>query len=150
MFLMRKEAIVDRAMQILDSQLMDHKVHGFTRPEALGRYLKLRFAKEEREVFSVVTMDNMHAITGVHELFVGTVNQAAVFPREVVKLALRENAAAVTICHNHPAGFTAPSEADKFMTVKIKHALDTVDISLLDHFIVGAYEPFSFRKEGLL
>ncbi|RIZ67494.1 MAG: hypothetical protein D0528_12040, partial [Methylococcales bacterium] len=84
------------------------------------------------------------------ELFRGTIDGASVYPREVVKQALHHNAAAVIFAHNHPSGVTEPSQADKQITEKLKKALDLFDIRVLDHFIIGDGEPYSFAEHGLI
>ncbi|MDV3242137.1 MAG: hypothetical protein LOY00_10275, partial [Methylocaldum sp.] len=84
------------------------------------------------------------------ELFRGTIDGASVYPREVVKKALSFNAAAVIFAHNHPSGIAEPSEADKHITQRLKQALSLIDIRVLDHFIVGDGEAYSFAEHGLI
>jgi DNA repair protein RadC len=84
------------------------------------------------------------------ELFRGTLDSASVYPREVVKLALHHNAAAIILAHNHPSGVCEPSQADKHITGRLKQALGLFDIRVLDHFIVGDGEPYSFAEHGLI
>ena len=84
------------------------------------------------------------------ELFRGTLAQTSVYPREVVKAALRHNAAAVILAHNHPSGIAEPSRADELLTAALKQALALVDIRTLDHFVVGAEKTISFAERGLL
>jgi DNA repair protein RadC len=85
------------------------------------------------------------------ELFRGTLTQTSVYPREVVKMALQCNSAAVIIAHNHPSGLTEPSRADESLTQTLKQALALVDVKVLDHFIVaGTANPMSFSERGLL
>ena len=100
-------------------------------------FLKQALAYEEREHFAVMFLDNKHALIKFEILFSGTIDSASVHPREVVKRALELNAAAVVLSHNHPSGNTEPSQADIQITDKLKTALDTVDIRILDHIIVG-------------
>jgi DNA repair protein RadC len=95
-------------------------------------------------------MDNQHRIIEFVELFRGTIDGASVYPREVVKTALAVNAAAVIFAHNHPSGLAQPSEADKALTHRLKMALNVVDVRVLDHFIVGAEEIYSFAEHGFL
>jgi len=83
-------------------------------------------------------------------LFRGTIDGASVYPREVVKQALYHNAAAVIFAHNHPSGITEPSPADKQITEKLKQALALFEIRVLDHFIIGDGDPYSFAEHGLL
>ena len=95
-------------------------------------------------------LDNQHRVIQLDELFRGTIDGASVYPREVVKQALHHNAAAVIFAHNHPSGVTEPSQADKQITEKLKKALDLFDIRVLDHFIIGDGEPYSFAEHGLI
>jgi DNA replication and repair protein RadC len=83
-------------------------------------------------------------------LFRGTLSQASVYPREVVKRALAHNAAALILAHNHPSGVAEPSRADETLTEALKTALALVDVRVLDHFIVGCGEAISFSERGLL
>jgi DNA repair protein RadC len=89
-------------------------------------------------------------LIGYRELFRGTLTQAAVYPREVVKEALAVNAAAVILVHNHPSGLPEPSVADQTLPVRLKAALEMVDVRVLDHFIVAADQSTSFAERGLL
>ena len=141
--------IIEEALTILDARLRNPNP-AFTNPNDSRDYLKLTLAELEYESFSVMFLDNQNRLLSLKELFRGTVNQAAVYPREVVKAALHFNAAAVILAHNHPSGLTAPSEADRYITERLKAALDLVDIRTLDHFIVGEGVPYSFAEHGLL
>ena len=86
----------------------------------------------------------------VEELFRGTIDGAAVYPREVVKRALYHNAAAVIFAHNHPSGIAEPSQADIAITSKLKTAMQTIEVRVLDHLVIGAGEVVSFAERGLL
>lgn len=112
--------------------------------------INLALGGREREVFLVVFLDSQHRIIDSAELFLGTINEAAVYPREVVKAALALNSAAVILAHNHPSGLLTPSDADKHITHKIKNALELVDITLLDHIIVGGDKNLSFAQRNIL
>ena len=118
--------------------------------ESAGRYLLFALGIEEREVFGVIFLDSQHRVITFEKMFWGTVNAAAVYPREVVKRGLALNAAAVLLAHNHPSGKSAPSEADKSITKRIGEALALVDIRVLDHIVVGADSQYSFAENGLL
>lgn len=83
-------------------------------------------------------------------MFRGTIDQASVYPREVVKTALHHNAAAVIFSHNHPSGNSEPSQADKLLTQRLKEALALVDVRTLDHIVVGGEATTSFAERGLL
>lgn len=106
-------------------------------------YLKHKL-NDEREHFLVVTLDNGHAIIDSKIMFSGTVNGATVHPREIVKKALHDNAAAIIIAHNHPSGNVDPSEDDKHLTHSLINACKVVDVTVLDHIIVGHNMAHSF------
>jgi len=101
-------------------------------------------------VFAVLFLDARHQLISFQEMFRGTINGAAVSIREVVKEALRYNAASLIIAHNHPSGIAEPSLADKRLTASIKEALQLLDVTLLDHIVVGDTECWSFAEQGLL
>lgn len=121
-----------------------------TSPDQTRHYLKLVFAEYSREGFGVVLLDNQHGTLGFEILFQGTIDSAAIYPREVVKLALEYNAAAVILAHNHPSGTPEPSLADKQITQRLISALNTVDIRVLDHLVVGGTQIVSFAERGLM
>ncbi|BBP45105.1 DNA repair protein RadC [Thiosulfatimonas sediminis] len=119
-------------------------------PEKSYDYLQTLLQNQEREVFGVILLDQQHRIIQYQELFQGTINQASVYPREIVKQALMNNAAAVILVHNHPSGDPTPSMADKQLTQIIKEALALVDIRTLDHLVVGHEGYRSLAKMGWL
>jgi DNA repair protein RadC len=119
-------------------------------PQAVRDWLQLHCATLEHEVFIVLLLDAQNRVLSVEELFRGTLTQTSVFPREVVKVALRANAAAVIFAHNHPSGVAEPSRADEALTQSLKHSLALVDVKVLDHFIVGGTSTMSFTERGLL
>jgi DNA repair protein RadC len=119
-------------------------------PRAVRDYLRLVLAGREQEVFVVLLLDAQHRVTASEELFRGTLTQTSVYPREVVKCALKHNAAAVIFAHNHPSGVAEPSHADEILTRSLKAALALVDIQVLDHFIVAGSLTMSFAERGLL
>ncbi|HBN8507571.1 RadC family protein [Pseudomonas aeruginosa] len=122
----------------------------FTAPELVKDYLHAKLVGFEHEVFAVLFLDSKHRLIKYVELFRGTIDQASVYPREVVKEALRLNAAAVIFAHNHPSGDPAPSQADKVLTQRLKEALALVEVRTLDHIIVGGEAATSFAEQGLL
>ncbi len=119
-------------------------------PRAVRDYLRLVLAGREQEVFVVLLLDAQHRVIASEELFHGTLSQTSVYPREVVKCALKHNAAAVIFAHNHPSGVAEPSHADEILTRSLKAALALVDIQVLDHFIVAGSRTMSFAERGLL
>ena len=144
----------DTALQLLLAELQRRNLHttlaAFTAPDIVKNYLTLSLALEEREHFHVLFLNNQHQLLLDARLFSGTIDGASVHPREVVKQALQCNAAAVILAHNHPSGVCVPSEADRGITAKLKQALTTVDIRVLDHIIVGHMETYSFAEQGAL
>lgn len=120
-------------------------------PEAVRDWLRLKLAPVPHEVFIALWLDAQNRLIIVDELFRGTLTQASVYPREVVKQALARNAAAVILAHNHPSGHPEPSAADEMLTRSLREALALVDVRLADHFIVaGNARPLSFAERGLL
>ena len=119
-------------------------------PGVTRSYLKSKLRAYKREVFACMYLDNQHRLIQFEELFFGTIDGASVHPREVVKRALENNAAAVIFAHNHPSGRVEPSQADQRITERLKSALAMVDIRVLDHMIVGDSEVLSFAERGLL
>jgi len=119
-------------------------------PEDTRRYLTARLRSRSREVFACLFLDTRHRVIRYEELFQGTIDGAAVHPREVVKRALAHNAAAVIVAHNHPSGVAEPSRADRHLTDRLRDALALVDVRVLDHLVVGDGEIVSFAERGLL
>jgi DNA repair protein RadC len=119
-------------------------------PGPLRDWLRLYCGTLEHEVFIMLFLDAHHHIICVQELFRGTLTQTSVYPREVVKAALKRNAAAVAFAHNHPSGEAEPSRADECLTVALKSALALVDVHCLDHFIVAGDRLMSFSERGLM
>ena len=119
-------------------------------PQAVKDYLRLVLSGLEREEFWMVLLDAQHRVMATESLFAGTLTQTSVYPREVVKCALRHNAAAVIFSHNHPSGVAEPSHADELLTRTLKSALALVDVQVLDHFIVAGGQTLSFAERGLL
>ncbi len=119
-------------------------------PNSTRDFLRVLLADRKAEVFGCMYLDNQHRVIETAELFQGTIDGAAVYPRVVVQQALTLNAAAVMFFHNHPSGVAEPSHADEAITRRLKDALALVDIRVLDHFIVTAGESLSFAERGLL
>jgi DNA repair protein RadC len=113
-------------------------------------FLQAQLRDRESEVFCCLFLDNRHRVLAFEELFHGTLNGTAVYPREILKRALQHNAAAVILAHNHPSGVAEPSRADELLTARLREALELVDIRLLDHVVVGDGDMVSFSERGLL
>ncbi|MDA5479705.1 DNA repair protein RadC [Yersinia intermedia] len=114
------------------------------------QYFVTQLAMLEHEVFGCLLLDNQHRVLAYQELFRGTFNAVHIHPREVAKLALKYNAAAIIAVHNHPSGEPEPSQCDKHITQRLKSALDLIDVRLLDHFIVAGTQTVSMAERGLL
>jgi DNA repair protein RadC len=144
------DAIIESALKILESRIMyKSDSPSLTTPQASKNFVKLQLAKYEHEVFACLMLDNRNRVIAFRELFRGTIDAASVYPREVVKQVLADNAAAVIFAHNHPSGATEPSQADIAITERLKKALALIDVRVLDHLIVGE-EVTSFAERGLL
>lgn len=151
---LRLKLAVDKAIRLLSEHLAEQDIHKdvetFSCPANVKDYLVLTLAQEEREHFHVLFLNNQHRLVKDERLFSGTIDAASVYPREIVKSALYCNAAAVILAHNHPSGGVEPSAADKKITSMIKDALNTVDIKVLDHIVVGSMSTLSFAEYGLI
>ena len=122
----------------------------FASPDAVRDYLRIHFAGREYESFVVLFLDAQNRLIVAEEMFRGTLTQTSVYPREIVKTALAQNAACVIFSHNHPSGVPQPSRADEALTQTLKAALALVDVRVLDHIIVGGSGTLSFAERGLL
>ncbi|MFN6359989.1 MAG: RadC family protein [Burkholderiales bacterium] len=120
----------------------------FQSPGALEAFLRIWLSDRSVECFVVLFLNAQHQLIRAETLFRGTVNQTAVYPREVAKRALELNAVAVILAHNHPSGTIEASHSDRLLTEAIKRALQTLDIRLLDHMIIGASDCLSFAQRG--
>ncbi len=103
----------------------------------------------EREVFAVLLLNSQHQLIEYSEVFFGTIDAANIYPREVVKVALKANAAAVIFAHNHPSQVSEPSQADRKIATRLKEALALIDIRTLDHIVVVS-DCVSFAEKGWL
>lgn len=143
------QAVMELARRALAERLTES--HLFSSPADLKNWLQLRMAHLPHETFCILLLDVRHRLIEAVDLFRGTLNQTSVYPREVVKLVLRHNAASVIFAHNHPSGGREPSSADESITRDLRDALALIDVKVLDHFIVPAHgEPLSFTERGLL
>lgn len=143
-----EDKAIAKAMAILESRMKTRGI-SLTSPDAVRDYLRLKIQNLEHEEFHVLFLDNQHQLIEAVPMFRGTIDAAAVYPREVAKTALQLNAAAVIFAHNHPSGLTEPSQADRKITDKLKQALSLFEIRVLDHFIVGDTF-YSFSENGML
>jgi DNA repair protein RadC len=121
-----------------------------TQPASVRSFFQIHFAQQEHESFVALFLDAQNRLIQAEDLFRGTLTQTSVYPREVVKSALRHNAAAMIFAHNHPSGAAEPSHSDELLTQNLKQALALVDVKVLDNFIVAGTETLSFAERGLL
>lgn len=140
------QAVLEMSRRYLQEQLVRETV--FTNVDNVKAYLLSQLRHSSRERFVVLFLDSQHRLIRYQELFQGTIDSAAVYPREVVKAALTNDAAAIIIAHNHPSGICEPSQADISITDRIKRALELIDVRLLDHFIIGEGQPLSLAERG--
>ena len=144
----KPEQILDAAQQIVDTRTQ--RGSSFSDPATACEFFRAKLGGQEREVFAAAMLDTRHRLIEYVELFFGTIDGAEVHPREVARCALRLNAAAVIVAHNHPSGEVTPSSADRAVTTRLKQALALLDIRLLDHVIVGGPQSLSLARQGLL
>ncbi|MEM1112568.1 MAG: DNA repair protein RadC [Pseudomonadota bacterium] len=147
-----KVARIGAALELARRQALAQLAAGdvLTSPASTQRFLQHHLARREREIFSCLFLDNQHRVIRCEDLFFGTLDGAAVYPREVATRALQYRAAAVIFAHNHPSGVAEPSQADRRITERLRDALGLLDIRVLDHVIVGHGQAYSFAEQGLL
>lgn len=148
---MTEDQILARAERILRARCTVGDY--LTSPAAVRAYLTTKLAKlatRDREHFGCVFLNAQNAVICEEELFAGTLTQASVYPREIARRALINNAAAVILYHNHPSGLPEPSHADELLTIAIRNSLKLFDVLVLDHIIVGGAKSVSFAERGLV
>lgn len=142
------EQILSAARQVVDQKMQ--RGANFGSPDDVKAYLTAKLAGLDHEVFAVLFLDNRHRLIEYVEMFRGTLDGASVHPREVVKEALRLNAAAVIFAHPHPSGNPEPSQADKLITRQLREVLALIEVRTLDHFVVAGNGVVSLAERGLL
>ena len=140
------QAVLEMARRHLAERM--RKKPALENPQVVRDYLKAMLRHEPHEVFGCLFLDSKHQVLNFEALFRGSIDNTSVHPREVVKRALANNAAAVILCHNHPSGSTDPSQADRLLTKRLQKALELIDVRVLDHFIIGDGEPLSMAECG--
>lgn len=141
--------VVAKALEIIERRLRKPGAV-VDSSQVVKDYLTIKLAELEHEVFAALFLDGQHRVIQYTEMFRGTLTQTSVYPREVVKEALRINAGAVIFAHNHPSGMAEPSRADEALTKTLKDALALVEVKVLDHIIVGGTTTVSFAEKGLI
>ncbi|MDH2915719.1 MAG: DNA repair protein RadC [Gallionella sp.] len=142
------QAVIEMSRRALQEEMRSGDA--LNSPRAVRDYLQLLLRSRQQEVFIALFLDAQHRVIATEELFLGTLTQTSVYPREVVKRALHHNAAAVIFAHNHPSGVAEPSQSDQLLTDALKQALALVDVRVLDHFIVAGAGCLSFAEKGML
>ena len=142
------QAVLEMSRRYLKDDLLAKPSLGS--PSDTRQFLLSQMSGLRSEQFSCIWLNSQHQVIKFETLFNGTIDAAAVYPREVVAAALNCNAAAVILAHNHPSGIAEPSDADQIITKRLEKALQTIDVRLLDHMVVGQGIVVSFAERGLL
>ncbi len=142
------QAVLELSRRHLDEEL--RRGEALADPASAARFLRARLRDLDHEAFAALFLDAQHRVLAFEILARGTLDGAAVYPREVVKAALRHRAAALIFAHNHPSGVAEPSAADRTLTERLRQALATVDVRVLDHLVIGEGQPTSFATRGWL
>ena len=145
----QENRVIEEALHILDRRLFT-RGPDLNSPDSVASFLKLQLAQQEHEVFGVIFLDAKHRVLAFEVLFHGSIDGASVYPRQVVKRSMANNAAGAIFVHNHPSGCTEPSQADRVLTARLKEALALIEVRVLDHFIVGKGRPLSMAEYGWL
>lgn len=140
------QAVAELARRLFSSRLM--REDAMLSPDLTRQYLQSVLAHQEREIFVVLFLDNKNRVICHQEMFSGTIASVEVHPREIVREALKANAAAVILAHNHPSGDAEPSQADRTITTHIVQTCSLLDIRVLDHLVIGRGEFVSFAERG--
>ena len=141
--------VLAKALEIIENRLRKPG-EAMSSPQIVKDFLTIKLAELDHEVFFTLWLDGQHRVIQFGSMFRGTLSQTSVYPREVVKEALRLNAGAVIFAHNHPSGMPEPSRADEMLTKTLQEALALVDVKVLDHIIVGGTTTVSFAERGLI
>jgi len=144
-----ERAAITRALNIIRENGLSEDREQVCSPLSSRRLMRLHFATLDarREHFVAAFLDTQHGVIDVRTMFSGTIDGAAVYPREIARVALELDAAAVILAHNHPSGTETPSAADRKVTARIRDGLALFDIRTLDHLILGAVI-YSFAENG--
>ncbi len=145
----RERNAIDKALAIVGRCLTQGRTV-FETPDAVKTYLQLQLAGEHAERFAVLFLDVQNRLICFHTMFIGTLTQTSVYPREVVHLAINLGASAVVLAHNHPSGTVHPSRADEQLTQTLKTTLALIDVRVLDHVIVAPGDALSMAERGLM
>jgi DNA repair protein RadC len=141
--------IVKSALKLMESTAKEAGDQ-FLQTSFTKNFCRLHLGYELDEVFSVVFLDNQNRLLSCENIFRGTINQAPIYPRAIVRKVIEHNSAAVVLMHNHPSGHINPSESDINATEDIKKILEIIDCKVIDHIIVGRGGAFSFAENNYL
>jgi DNA repair protein RadC len=139
--------IIAKAFKILVGRLRTSTI-SFTEAELVEKFLLHKLIQEEHEVFGVLWLDVKNRLIAIDDIARGSVVNVKIFPRDLVKSAIRHNAVSAIFYHNHPSGDPIPSAKDRAMTAEMKQVLKLVDVHVLDHIIVAGAKTFSFARQG--
>jgi DNA repair protein RadC len=143
-----EDQVIRHALTILSSRVQKGDV--LNSPQQTKDYLALQLSDMKQELFCALWLNSKNQVMEFQTLFAGTIDGAPVYPREVVREAIRINAAAVIFAHNHPSGYAEPSNADKKITVRLSEALGLIDVRTLDHIIIGGASSVSLAERGII
>jgi len=143
-----EEDIISRAIEILKARVNNGKLLNCA--EAVAEYMKVVNHAKDKERFYLISLDSRLKVIACDVISVGTVKDAYVHPREVVTMAIKRNACACVLSHNHPSGHLSPSQADINLTQKLVTVLGGIDINVMDHIITANGEHYSFAEMGIL
>jgi len=107
------------------------------------------YGQMDVEYFLCITLDGGHRVINIHVVTKGLLNKTIVHPREVFRPAIKDNAAAIIVAHNHPSNQLSPSDEDRRLTKRLREAGDIVGIAILDHLILARDSYFSFMEAGI-
>lgn len=142
------QAVLELARRALTSTLRQRQL--LTSTQQVKDFLRLLLAQKTRESFLCLFLDTQNCLITAEELFLGSLTETNVYPREVARQALHHNAASLIVAHNHPTGVAEPSDTDIALTLELRQSMHLIEVRLLDHFVVAPNEIFSFAEAGLL
>ncbi len=147
-----REQITPEVKELMECYLLENlkEKYACRSSKEVFDYLYCSMRDLKKEVFKVIFLNSQNRIESVEDLFEGSLNSSSVYPREIIKVALAKNAAAMIFAHNHPSGIPTPSDSDKSITQNLVHAGQLMEIRVLDHIIVGDNKYFSFADSGLI
>lgn len=150
MYIDNSDDLIKAAIAVLEERVRYKVEDVIARPEDVRNLIKLKLSGLEHEEFHVIWLTTHNQVIEIQKVFRGAISQASVYPRELVKEGLKRNAASCILVHNHPSGLVEPSSADISLTNELKKTMNLIDIRIMDHFVVGGAELYSFAEKGLI